>query len=424
MSRRPLGLLALCLAVALGGCVWAAWDMFGPQRRPMLQGWDDSHYYAWLPSVLIDRDLDFANQLIGHGTLPASAEAEVLAQPRTATGLLPNKYPPGWAFGSLPFFLVAHALAPPDASGYEPVYLMAVWLGQLLYAAGGLWLAVQILARFFPLRVATVATCASWLASPLLYYQSARLSLSHSQVFALAMLTLWLALRLWDGDQRARLWLLLGFASALLVVTRNVAVVYLAWPAWVLVRRLRTASAAGWLLAGAAAPVLVQVLAWKLLYGSWLVYSYGGEKFDFAQLHLVDVLASPRHGWFYWHPLLVGGVVAFAGWAWRRSEGRGWLLSLALIVVLNAAWPTWWLGSSFGHRGFEVATLFAAVGLATILQACRDRLGLQRAVASIIAIAIIWNLALLALFLTHRIPREGPVTYVEMARALASWPAP
>ena len=119
--------------------------MFGSVRRPMLEGWNDSFYYFWLPAVVINHDLDFADQLAHSGTVTAQARDAGLTQPRTATGLLPNKYPPGWAFGSLPFFLVAHAVAPARSTGFEPVYMMAVWLGQMAYAAAGLWLAALII---------------------------------------------------------------------------------------------------------------------------------------------------------------------------------------------------------------------------------------------------------------------------------------
>lgn len=415
---RPRWLIALCLAVVAAGTLWSAWDMFGASRRPLIQGWDDSFYYYWLPSVVIDRDVDFSNQLAHSRTLDASSVTEALSQPRTATGLLPNKYPPGWALGSLPYFLVVHAFAPSGATGLEPAYLAAVWFGQLVYAWIGVWLACRITSRFFPAPIAITAVLVAWLASPLVYYQSARLAMPHSQVFSLAMLAFWCAFRIADGDRRARWWALLGFASALLVVTRNVAVAYLLWPAWVVVRNLRTARA-GLALLGAALPVIaVQLFAWKALYGSWLVYSYGGERFDFAQLHVGEILFSPRHGWFYWHPLMAVGIAGFTAWAWRRTEGRAWLVSLGAIVFLNAAWPTWWLGSSFGYRGLEVATLFVALGLGAVLQRTVSHRTLRLVLTTFAAGCVIWNLTLLALFLTQRIPREAPVTYTQSARAL------
>lgn len=419
-ALRPL-LVALCVVVAASGIAWQAWDMIGPARQPMLQGWDDSFYYFWLPSVVIDGDVDFSNQLEQCRSIDATMREQAPSLPRTPTGLLDNKYPPGWALASLPFFLAAHAVAPPNATGFEPVYEIAVWVGQLLYAIVGLAFATRIVARYFSASFALPSVLLVWLASPLIYYQSARLSMSHSQVFALAVVVFWLALRIHDGTSRSAHWLLLGFCSALLVATRNVAALYLVAPAWLVIRQLRGAKPFALLALGAALPAAAQLLAWKLLYGSWFVYSYGGERFDFSNLHLLQILFSPFHGWFYWHPLLLPAIAAFAVWASRRAEGGGWLVSLALITVLNAAWPTWWLGSSFGHRGFEVAVFFAMLGFASLLQWTGTRPRWRRALLAFTALAVAWNLALFALFLTQRIPRQESVTYRDAARALAAW---
>lgn len=414
-------LFALCAGVMAVGLTWPAWDMFSPARRPMLQGWDDSFYYFWLPSVVIDHDVDFSNQLATSGTIDPATRDLALSLPRTRTGLLDAKYPPGWAIGSLPFFLLAHLFSGPHATGFEPVYLVTVWLGQWLYALAGGWLAVKILERYFSPTTALIAFLAGWLASPLVYYQTARLSMSHSQVFALAMATFWIALRISDQGARRRDWAALGFFATLLVVTRNVAVVYLLFPALVVLRRVRTPSAFGWLALGSAAPAIAQLLAWKTLYGSWIAYSYGGERFDFTQLHLWSILFSPRHGWFYWHPLMLVGIVGFSAWAWHRSEGRAWLVSLVVTILLSAAWPTWWLGSSFGYRGLEIATFFAVVGVAVLLEATRRHPLFRAALSAGIAGAVAWNLVIFALFLTQRIPREEPVTYQQAASALRNW---
>lgn len=414
----------LCLVVTGIGVAWPAWDMFGPARRPMLQGWDDSFYYYWLPSAIIDHDLDFANQLATSGTIDPATRDLTLSLGRTATGVPDVKYPPGWAIGSLPFFLFAHAIAPAGSTGFEPVYLVHVWLGQIVYVAAGLWLAIRILSRFFPANTATVAVLATWLASPLVYYQSARLSMSHSQVFALVMATYWLAFRLHDGDMRARNWVLLGFTSALLVVTRNAALVYLFFPALVVLRRVRSFSPIAWLALGAVPPLAAQIVAWKLIFGTWIAYSYGGERLDFTNLHLYGVLFSPRHGWFYWHPLLLLTIGSFTVWGWNKLTGRAWLASLVVIVLMDAAWPTWWLGSSFGHRGFATATFFGMAGLAALLNYGRTRTWIRRGTLALATAAIAWNLILFALFLTQRIPREEAVTYADAGLAFLQWFSP
>jgi 4-amino-4-deoxy-L-arabinose transferase-like glycosyltransferase len=268
-----------------------------------------------------------------------------------------------------------------------------------------------------------VAALAGWLTSPMVYYQTARLSMSHSLVFTLAMAVFWIALRIRDGETRPRWWILLGILAGLMVVTRNVAVIYLAMPAWIVVRKLQpdAISRLGWLILGAAPLFALQMIAWKLLHGSWIVYSYGGERFDFGNLHLLEILFSPLHGWFYWHPITAFGIAAFFAWALHREEGRAWSISLVVMVVLSAAWPTWWLGSSFGYRGLEVACLFVMIGIAVLLNAVSQHRAFRIIIPGLLGVAIVWNLALFALFLTQRIPREAPVTHRQAVNALIQW---
>jgi hypothetical protein len=81
----------------------------------------------------------------------------------------------------------------------------------------------------------------------------------------------------------------------------------------------------------------------------------------------------------------------------------------------------WWLGSSFGQRGFEAATFFAMLGFAWWLRASATRAFWRRLLIGVTAAAIVWNALLFALFLSQRISREEPVTYVAAVRALAGW---
>ncbi len=421
-ERRTLGILvAVAVAVAAAGVGWQSWDMVRSGHRPMLQGWDDTFYYAWLPAVILHHHLDFSGEIARGGTVDPAARRAWEAQPRTATGLLPVKYPPGWAIGSLPFFLAAWCLAPAHPTGFEPVFLIGVWLGQLLYAGLGLFLAAGIIRRLVPEAPAGSAVLALWLGSPLIYYQTARLSMSHSQVFVLAVGSFWLALRILDRRASGATWLALGLAAGLLVVTRNVAGLYLLFPAAVVALRLRRGPPAALLLLGLAVPLCLQLFAWKALFGSWLAYSYGSEHFWFIDLHFLSLFFSPRHGWFYWHPLTFLGMAGFLAWGWHRRIAWPWMASFLAVALLNSAWPNWWLGSSFGNRGLEVANFFAMVGLAVVAVAARARPAASRALHAAVSVAIAYNLVLLALFLTRRISTEAAVSYSDTRVAITRW---
>lgn len=119
--------------------------------------------------------------------------------------------------------------------------------------------------------------------------------------------------------------------------------------------------------------------------------------------------------------MLLPAIGAFVFWTRRQITGRIWLGSLFLNTVLYAAWPTWWLGLSFGHRGFELATFFAMIGLAWLIEASQGRPGARRVLQATLVAAIIWNLLLFGMFIPHKIPGEEAVTYLDMLKAFGNW---
>ncbi len=431
---RAFGLVLLGTVVAIGGMVYHGWGLFTERHLPLIRGLDDTYYFLWLPKLVVDHDLDFESALAQCPMITESDYQLEFTTPLTPTGMHYNKFPVGWALGSLPFYLAARAAALVFGlgdKGWEPVYQVAVWLGQFCYALAGLGCAWRILSRWFPPAIAATAVAASWLASPLVYYQSAALSATHSQVFALFVISSWLALKIHDGATNRWWFAALGLTAGLLVVTRYTAFAYLVLPAVVLWRYAAGGRPPGerlWhltiLVLGAAPPILVQCAASKILYGSWIWNSYGNETFDWTHPHLWQVLFSPLHGFFYWHPVMLAGIIASAFWMWRRNLVWAWGVSFALMLVLNACWPSWWFGVSFGNRAFEGTVLLAMGGLAYLFASANRQSWLHGLVILITGFGIVWNLMLFVLFLSRRIPGEGPVTWFDAWHAMAGMVLP
>jgi hypothetical protein len=423
--RQPtiLVLFLVCIGVAASSLTYYSWHLFTEKHRPLVRGIDNNYYFFWLPSVLIDHDLDFTNQLNGSPTLPEEDLRSELAEPLTRTGLRYNKFPIGWALASAPWFEAAHLLSVAcgwPTTGWEPPYQIAIWLGQLSYAWLGLWFAWRVLAHFFPPNQAAWALSLGWLSSPLVYYQTAGLSMTHSLLFSLVALAVWLGIKI-QSDARLRWFALLGAASGLLLVTRYTAVVYLVIPATAVLSTMRQAkkceSAVRLLTAAAASlpPILLQMASWKIIYGSWFVYSYGGEHFQFGNPHLIDVLFSPFHGFIYWHPLMGLGIAGLLIWSLRDARGRAWACAFGITYFLNASWWCWWFGGSFGNRAFEGCIFLAMAGLAWFF--AQGAPWLRRATLALSTAAAVWNILLFALFLAKRIPSGAPCTWLEMWKA-------
>src|SRR5690606_5545844 len=124
--------------------------------------------------------------------------------PLTEVGRVPNKYGIGWALASAPFYLIAKALvgasnllgANSANDGFDPAFQIAQQLGHLGYASIGLFLLYRCMRVWWDADAAARAIAVGWLATPLLYYQSTNLSMSHSLVFTIVAASLHAAVRL------------------------------------------------------------------------------------------------------------------------------------------------------------------------------------------------------------------------------------
>lgn len=384
---------------------------------------DARYYYVYLASVVVDGDLDFRNQMEQFWDTDAAPE---LDWPRTATGLVPNKYPVGVALTLAPSFLVAHALAhlgfaPPD--GYSIPYqilnlafiLFLTWLAALL--------SDDLLVRGFGLcpRLATLAIVLYWFGSPLLYYTFREPFMAHAISWFWVTLVVWLVWRLADPSLERSLALcllpLLGLGCGMAVVTRatNAVILFPVLIHLVLAvartRWDRVLIGAGPVLLGGLIPILAQGITWYVLHGRWLVYSYGNEGFDWMRPVLWQTLFSSRHGLFFWSPLLLGAMAGL-GWLLRsRTQQRRLLLSLVagflLLWYCNSAWWCWWFGDACGGRAFLELSLLFILGLAGSCELiARASRRLRLTAVGLAGVAIAWNLVLLALYVLHRIPRD------------------
>jgi len=430
MSKFNRYLLILALGISVLGLCYKFYDMLIDEGKPALLGVDDSMYFFWLRSVVIDHDLDFQNDIAQCETISREVKVQLLNGTKTELGYIPNKYWIGWALVNSVIYYPTHLIyglfTDEQPTGYEAPYLISIWSFQILLGALSLYCAFRILRYFFSKENALSAVLVVWLASPLVYYQVARVSMAHNQVFFLTLFLFYTCFGIMDGNTRWWNWTLMGLLSALLVLTRSTAVVYLTFPLWVFIQASRPGTIRQILgrlacsVLPALIPILIQLIAWKQLYGSYIVYSYSGESFDFLSPTIVDVLFSNDHGLFNWHPLLLVGFLAFviSIWKYGLKLAIPWISSSALIIYINAAWWDSSFASSFGNRGFESMVFFCMFGTAALLQFCANHNKLK--ICQVTAIVfVIWNLQLLLGFFIQSYPRDEAVSYKDRVLLLS-----
>lgn len=432
--------LLLGLAAAVGLALFVS-QLAEIPFRSALRGYDNTFNYLWLRSAMVDGDWDFRNDLAAGNTLTPDHRAAALALPPTEAGRIPNKYGLGWAVLTLPFYLGADAfvalgratgLLTLERDGFSAPYQVAVQTGHALLAVLALVLATRTIGRWLDDRRAALAGVAAvWAASPLLYYQTVNLSMSHGAAFSLIAVLAFALERATatpadaaPGEPlRVRWWLLAGAALGLAAITRFQLAVFGVVVLWATGRDWRTITRLALVAAGAAPFVLLQLWAWRVVYGRWLVFSYGveGEGFHWSRPELANSLFSPWHGLFYWHPFLLVALAGLFAWAWtRRGAAIAWSGAVALTLYVNAAWWCWWFASAFGNRGFDAALLPVMAGAAWLFHRAR---GPWRTALGTLAVgAAAWNVYLVLLYRTGAISRHAPLTWEEMLAAAARLP--
>lgn len=447
--------------------------------RSALRGYDNTFNYLWLRSAVEDGDWDFRNDLAECNTLVPAQRASALALQPTATGRIPNKYGIGWAVLTLPFYLLAEAIVAVGdvtgwwqlaGNGFGPVHQILVQIGHVGLAVVGLFLAWRVLTRWLGDReAALVGVLAVWSASSLLYYQTVNLSMSHGAAFfSIAAMAYAVerarAAPATGTSARSLWWLLAGAAFGLAIIVRFQLAVFGVVIVGAMGHAIRcraeassgsgpgrepveaatvnpAAHAAGdtlnsaepavrcgvLLLAkialGAAPFLLLQMWAWRVVYGKWLVFGYGaeGEGFHWSAPEVLDSLFSPWHGLFYWHPFLLVAAIGMLAWtASADGRARGWAAAWLVTAYINAAWWCWWFASAFGNRGHDAALLPLMAGAGWWFQRANPLV--RRGFTTLALLAGAWNVYLALLYRAGAISRSAPVSWSEMLAAAARLP--
>jgi hypothetical protein len=393
---------------------------------------DGRGYYVYLPSLFIDGDLNFENQIREHWGSDFSA---TLMRHRTATGLIANRYPIGMSLTLVPAFLSAHlisivlfAVIPVEVlrpDGYSALYQLAGLLTILALGLLTMVLLHRVICDFIHVPNATAARAVLlyWLGSAYTYYYFREPFMVHVISTFWVTATLYFLTRQFAGRSAAtkqQLGPLVLFCTTMALLCRPTNA-FLVFPilaacvvaplGWKPTRR------SGWLCYALIALVIMcQLVVWKILYGDWIAYSYENRFFAFRHPALIATLFSSRHGLFVWSPLLIFaslGVVIGRPY-WRHRAQRYFVVALLLGCVmlwwLNSSWQTWWFGDAFGGRAYIEMTPLFTIGLALWLNWLEQRERAWKAAGfAALAGCVIYSWVIMVLYITHRITRSGPL---------------
>ena len=399
--------------------------LFASKRFDFLLS-DAKSYYLYLPSVLIDGDLDFSNEIQTHW----GEEGGAALEDRTPRGYVKNKYPIGLALTLAPPFLIAHVLsltlhqltaatlvAP---NGYTFVYQILTLFWIITLGLVSMIFLDRLMIDHFGLspRSVVLGIATYWAGSHYSYYYFVEPFMVHVVsnfwVVLVTVLAWVISKHVERGKPFAWLGPALGSVFAMAVLCRPTNVVFLAvalFPVLTAVRvnklRFLLRAAPVTVLSGAI-PILLQLMVWRVTTGELVHYSYEGERFLWLEPALWQTLFSSNHGLFFWSPLLLFSMAGlFRHFAIRGVSWDLFLVCQAVSAILlwyvNSCWQTWWFGDAFGARAFlELSSLFI-VGLSLFLEYSRE-VKLRWVVPALICVAV-YNYGLMSLYGFAIIPR-------------------
>jgi hypothetical protein len=417
-----------------------------PFVTPRVAASDEIEYFSYLPSILLDGDLNFRNQYeyfcnLDFENCVRSRFKETFLDMRTATGLQINFGPLGTAALWLPFYLVAHwfALAAQNynptfiANGVSAPYIYAVCIASVFYGWFGLYLAYRMARPYFAEWIALGAALTILFATNAVYYMYVAPAFSHAaSLFASALFVyVWWRTRETRAIGNWRAWFLLGASGGLMTMVREQEAVFLVMP---LLEGLQTAyrgartretSFRDWkrwslgalvMLGGAFVVFTPQLISYRLLNGNFLPARNVTDKFTWDGVHILDVLFSNFHGLFTWTPVVLPAVIGlFFLWRHDKFLAAVFLIAFALETYLLGSFSTWFGGAAYGGRRFINCTVLFVVGLAAFVNAVQARVP-RPILAGAGIFLIVWNLFFVIQFVTGMVPRQEPVDMLAMAR--------
>lgn len=350
---------AIFCCVLLIGSMLAMGDRFQSVIRS-----DGRGYYLYLPSLFIHQDMRM------QWTEPRQAlepGPEWSGVSKFSEHNYLNKYPMGLSLLWMPFFLTAHlmtyATGQPTADGFSAWYQGSVVLAAAFYTALGCVLLYKTLRRYFPRGVSYITVTSLLLGTNMLSYATYDASFTHVYTFCIVSALLYIT-PLWYKSMTWRssvlLGALLGIATIMRPTNSLIAIIILLWNItdvasakkrltlfWK--RRLKLLALAG----AAFVIVLPQLAYWKYITGSWIVFSYRGEGFDFLHPEIINILFSADRGVLFWAPIL---LLAVTGLILLRRGLKQWAFAIYIFLPIwlwtTASWHSWQFGMSYGHRAF------------------------------------------------------------------------
>jgi hypothetical protein len=391
-------------------------------KRGLIES-DARGYYAYLPAIFIYHDLNFGF----FDTIEKSTyyNPNLYYEYRTQhEGKTVDKYFAGTALCLSPFFAVGHLITkitglPQD--GYSAYYVKSVALACIVYLLIALFLLNAVLIRFSVEATNRIlALLIMVFGTNLFYYTIDETCLSHVYSLTFFCLFVYSVQRFFSKPGLSKL-LLISFALGMIVLIRPVNILIILSIPFIAGSSQALKGAGSWILRNLPrfslgilvflSVISIQLILYRLQTGSWILYSYKGEGFNFSDPKIIPILFSYKKGLFLYTPmylLSLSGLVYL--WCNERFRFWAWLIFFMLILYVISSWYNWYYGGSFSGRVFIEYLPYFIILLALFLQKIATK-GRKRKVF----IGILFMLAIICQLQTYQY-RRGQIHWSEQTR--------
>ena len=368
----------------------------------------DAHgYFAFLPSIVFDRDIKLENQFEVLQTEGVSSypygkgrEGQALDPFPIAPALL---WLPGYLLGIAAEWIIGSFWSSTRSVGYGAPAVWGAATASILFAGLGAILTRRLIASTIGETDAWLAVVATWLGTAALYYTLVTPLYSHAVAWFGVASTLYFTYSALTQPLRLSRWLAAGLAAGFMVAIRVADISLLIMPLLLLF-------AAGW-STFRIGPLLLRFLVWGCgvilgylpqaltsfsLYGRWAP-STPGELGKITTLGtFVDVIFSLGYkGWLSWTPIAAVALIGLVLLSNQSSTGRR--LGMAAIFGIGAMYlmdvfNPYGPGAAFGGRRYVSASPLLAIGLAGFLDVFADRPAAKNRLMWLIGSLVAWNL--------------------------------
>ena len=327
---------------------------------------DGAGYYEYLPSVFIHNDLvrinmtdqekdEFIKRVDHFGFYSEQGEHWV------------NRYPCGTAVLESPFFLITWMVTDMqgiDSDGYQKPFHRSIYFAAIFYLFLSLLFLKKVLVLYRVNRLSIVLSQVLLVFSTsVTQYATSNAAFSH--IYSLFAITAFIFFaKKYFQYKRVNFYLYACLFLGLIVILRQVnglSILFVPFLAgsWgnfkvgvTCILRKPIAFTKGIVIAGAV--VFIQMLAWYLQTGHFIVYSYQGYGFNFLSPQIVNILFSYRKGLFIYTPVLLLGLAGVFRWLYKREYYAffSWMFFFCILTYVLSSWCFWYYGGSYGLRAY------------------------------------------------------------------------